>query len=94
VLDESNMYVRDTSRLVVEARDMGINSLQAMDEQRQDLFAVRNDIQDTDSAVTSARKILTRMAKQALVNKIFLWAVVFLLLLADILFLYYGFIKS
>ena len=94
VLQESNMYARDATRQLIEARDGGINTLQALEEQRNDLMTARTDVRDTESVMQSSRIILMRMAKQALVNKLFLWGVVVLLLIANILFLYYGYIKN
>jgi t-SNARE complex subunit (syntaxin) len=93
-LEQSNVYVRDTARLVVEARDVGVNTLGAMDEQREQLITAQRDIQDADGAMNSARQVLTRMAKRALVNKIFLWVVVLVLVLINVMFFYYAFLQK
>jgi len=94
VLNESNGYVRDTARLMGESRNVGVNTLQAMSEHHEELLTARGDVRDAEDAMQTSRQILTRMAKQALVNKVFLWLIILLLIVVNVCFLYFGFIKN
>jgi hypothetical protein len=94
ILEESNQSIRQTQSLLVESRDVGVNTLDNLYEQRENLLQAADDVSESKYTTAKARIMLKRMATRALYNRIFLICVIFALLLANGLFLYFGFIKK
>jgi len=93
-LNQSDAYIANSTRLMSESHTVGVATLGVMDEQGHEILQVAANVDETRSSTTQARQILRRMATTALYNKVFLWLVIVSLFLADVLFLYYGFLKS
>ena len=93
VLNESSAHIASAMRSMVEARDTGEATLLEMHRQGEDLLGLHDTVRDTNSTSDRARRVLQRMARNALYNRVFLWSVILALFLGDVLFLYYGFLK-
>jgi len=93
LLAQGSASIADTSRLMIEARDQGVETLGAVQRQGEDLQAVAGTVSDTNATTKQARAAIRRMALNALYNRVFLWLVVVALFVADVAFLYYGFLK-
>jgi hypothetical protein len=94
LLNQSNTYIADSTRLMNESRNMGNDTLSALQDQERQLLDVHDNVSETQNTTKKARHVLRRMATRALYNRVFLWSVIVVLFIADVLFLYFGFLKK
>ena len=94
VLGQTDQLVQDIESNVRNSHTIGVNTINTMHMQGQDLDRVRRNVTDTGVTAKNAATVLRRMAERAFYNRVFLWFVIFCFFLADVLFLYFGFIKN
>jgi hypothetical protein len=93
-LQESDRVIDDIERNVGTSVRIGVDTQQAMDGQGETLLQVGSNVTETGASAKAAARVLKKMAERAFYNRLFLWFLIMLLLIANILFLYYGFVKK
>lgn len=93
-LQESDRVIDDIERNVGTSVRIGVNTQQAMEEQGETLHEIHSNVTETGASAKAAARVLKKMAERAFYNRLFLWCLIAMLILANGLFLYYGFIKK
>jgi hypothetical protein len=89
-LEETNLLLKDSKRLVEESSELGISTMVRIDEQTEILLSTKETVEDTHSMTQSAGKILKQMTKRFCANKCLLFIVISILVISNIglIFLY------
>ena len=93
-LQESDRVIDDIERNVGTSVRVGVNTQQALEEQGETLHEIHSNVTETGASAKAAARVLKKMAERAFYNRLFLWFLIAVLVLANGLFLYYGFIKK
>ena len=94
LLDESTTLIQDIDRTIAKTHQISNHTLQSVEEQQLDLNAIRSNVNKTGYSARNAGTILRRMAERAFYNRVFLWVIIAALFIANILFLWFGYIKK
>lgn len=79
--------------MVAETEQIGISVLDTLAQQRESLLASHDKVRETRELTTDARRVLQRMTRRILTNRIVLYTVIVALALAICLVIYYDFIR-
>ena len=79
-LQRSTNLLADAQRTVNETEQIGLATVDNMHGQREQLINARATVQDTNTITGEAAKTLNNMARRAAHNRMFLWAIIILLL--------------
>jgi hypothetical protein len=93
-LSASDRLIDDIERNVGQSVRLGEGTQVAMEEQGQDLLHVRTEVSRTGQNARAAAGVLRKMAERAFYNRLFLWFIILMLVTANTLFIYFGFIKK
>jgi len=93
-LSESNRVIDDIEQGLGQALQTGRSNLGTLHVQGQELETALGNVQQGNITAKNAGVVLRRMAQKAFYNRIFLWSIIVLFFLIDVLFLYYGFLKK
>ena len=63
-----------------ETEEVGLATVDSMHGQREQLINARGTVQETNAITQDAAKTLNNMARRAAHNRMFLWAIIILLL--------------
>mmetsp|Transcript_20151 Transcript_20151/g.47371 ORF Transcript_20151/g.47371 Transcript_20151/m.47371 type:complete len:245 (+) Transcript_20151:42-776(+) len=82
-MQESEDLLRETQALCAESEQIGAGTLETMGRQREQIERSGNMIQQSLENTEQARQIMKEMASRALRNKMFLYSVIAVLILAN-----------
>ena len=88
----SSMHLEESRRLVSETEAIGINVLDNLAEQRESLLHARDKVKETNEYTNDARKILKRMTRRMLTNRIVLWLIIGVLGVSICMVFYHNFL--
>jgi hypothetical protein len=89
-LEETDLLLKDSKRLLEESSELGISTMVRIDEQTEILLSTKETVEDTHAMTQSAGKILKQMTQRFCANKCLLFLIIFILIIANIglIFLY------
>jgi len=82
-MQDSEHLLRETQALCAESEQIGSSTLETMGRQREQIERSSNLIQQSLENTEQARRIMKEMARRAFRNKLFLYCVIVLLLIAN-----------
>ncbi|XP_047960259.1 vesicle transport v-SNARE 12-like [Salvia hispanica] len=88
-LDQSTDRLRETRRTALETEDIGVSILEDLQLQRETLLHSHNKLYEVDSAIDRSKKVLTSMSRRLSRNKWIVGSIIFALILAIIIVLYF-----
>ncbi|KAL1551091.1 Vesicle transport v-SNARE 12 [Salvia divinorum] len=88
-LDQSTDRLRETRRTALETEDIGVSILEDLQLQRETLLHSHNKLYEVDSAIDRSKKVLTSMSRRLSRNKWITGSIIFALILAIIIVLYF-----
>ncbi|KAF1334087.1 Vesicle transport v-snare 13, partial [Globisporangium splendens] len=98
ITDNTNRLLRQrlesSQRIVAETEEIGISVLDTLAQQRESLLSAHEKVRETREVTGDARRILQRMTRRILTNRIVLYTVIALLLIAICFVIYHDFIKA
>ncbi|TMW65876.1 hypothetical protein Poli38472_003641 [Pythium oligandrum] len=92
-LNKSTKSLEGSQRLIAETEQIGISVLDNLSSQRESLLSAHEKVRETREATSEARRILQRMARRIITNKIVLYSVIALLVISICVVIYHDFIK-
>uniref|UniRef100_K3WZD4 Vesicle transport v-SNARE N-terminal domain-containing protein n=1 Tax=Globisporangium ultimum (strain ATCC 200006 / CBS 805.95 / DAOM BR144) TaxID=431595 RepID=K3WZD4_GLOUD len=90
----SSQRLESSQRIVAETEEIGISVLDTLAQQRESLLSAHEKVRETREVTGDARRILQRMTRRILTNRIVLYTVIALLLIAICFVIYHDFIKA
>ncbi|KAJ3671179.1 hypothetical protein LUZ60_008605 [Juncus effusus] len=90
-LGKSTDRVREGRRTMLETEELGVSILQDLHQQRQSLLHGHNTLNDVDDNVGKSKRILAAMSKRMDKNKYIIGGIIFALILAILIILYFKF---
>jgi len=88
-LNHSSERIKESRRTILETEELGVSILQDLHQQRQSLLHANNTLHGVDDNIGKSRKILTAMSKRMDKNKWIIGGIIFVLVLAILLILYF-----
>ncbi len=82
-MQDSEHLLRETQALCAESEQIGSSTLETMGRQREQIERSSNLIQQSLENTEQARRIMKEMARRAFRNKVFLYCIIVLLLIAN-----------
>ena len=82
-IQDSEYLLRETQSLCAESEQIGLSTLETMGRQREQIERSSNFIRQSLENTEQARKIMKEMANRAFRNKLFLYCLIALLLIAN-----------
>lgn len=82
-IQDSEHLLRETQALCAESEEIGSSTLETMGRQREQIERSSNFIRQSLENTEQARKIMKEMANRAFRNKLFLYSIIVLLLIAN-----------
>ena len=92
-LKESDRLLDDAKRVANETRNLAEATMENVDDQTETLLRAKNTVDETHTMTREAGKLLTSMGRRSFTNKIFLGIIVFVLLTANVLLIYFNWHK-
>mmetsp|Transcript_17779 Transcript_17779/g.33055 ORF Transcript_17779/g.33055 Transcript_17779/m.33055 type:complete len:173 (-) Transcript_17779:359-877(-) len=83
LIRDSESLLMESQALCAESEQMGASTLQTMGMQREQLINASSDLEGTRNATEQARRVLRDMRSRTVRNKIFLYSVIVVLILAN-----------
>eukprot|EP00566_Odontella_aurita_P021486 CAMPEP_0113542778 /NCGR_PEP_ID=MMETSP0015_2-20120614/9799_1 /TAXON_ID=2838 /ORGANISM="Odontella" /LENGTH=225 /DNA_ID=CAMNT_0000442879 /DNA_START=75 /DNA_END=752 /DNA_ORIENTATION=+ /assembly_acc=CAM_ASM_000160 len=83
LIRDSESLLMESQALCAESEQMGASTLQTMGLQREQLINASSHLEGTRNATEQARRVLRDMRRRTLRNKIFLYSVIVILILAN-----------
>lgn len=93
-MQDSEHLLRETQALCAESEQIGSSTLETMGRQREQIERSSNLIQQSLENTEQARMIMKEMARRAFRNKIFLYCIILLLLIANAMAIHHLWTKS
>lgn len=93
LLYDSNVMIRESQTLCHESEQVANNTLETMNRQRTQLQNANENLNETLEATDQAGELMKEMSRKTLKNKIFLYAIIVLLAIADLYALFRIFTK-
>jgi len=90
-MKHSSKTLRDAERLTYEMNDLADNTLGELEKQRQTIRGISDTVRQTDEELSHVQRILRKMHREMLKNKLMLSGIIALLLIMIIGILYYKF---
>ncbi|KAK8692965.1 hypothetical protein V6N13_070566 [Hibiscus sabdariffa] len=88
-LNQSTDRIKEGRRTMLETEELGVSILQDLHQQRQSLLHAHSTLHDVDDNIGRSKKILTTMSRRMNRNKMILWSVTGVLVLAILIILYF-----
>ncbi|GBG76716.1 hypothetical protein CBR_g22935 [Chara braunii] len=88
-LTQSSDRIRDGKRQLLEAEELGVSILQDLHGQRKTLENAKYRLHEVDDNIGRSRQILNSMARRMNRNKVAMFAIIGILLLAIVLIIYF-----
>mmetsp|Transcript_20070 Transcript_20070/g.26295 ORF Transcript_20070/g.26295 Transcript_20070/m.26295 type:complete len:251 (+) Transcript_20070:44-796(+) len=85
LIQSSEDLLRESQALCVDSELVGNSTLEQMTRQREQLQISMGNANDTRGMVMEARRIMTNMGRKALKNKLFLYFVIFILIVMNVM---------
>eukprot|EP00695_Tsukubamonas_globosa_P002665 TRINITY_DN3854_c0_g1_i1.p1 TRINITY_DN3854_c0_g1~~TRINITY_DN3854_c0_g1_i1.p1 ORF type:complete len:162 (+),score=58.15 TRINITY_DN3854_c0_g1_i1:58-486(+) len=86
-------HVKQSRRIAAEIEETGAGILVNLDDQRSKLKGIREKVDETDSSISRARRLLTNMTYRAYQNKAFMYCIIVVLVVLIILIIYFKFFR-
>ncbi|KAG0495192.1 hypothetical protein HPP92_006186 [Vanilla planifolia] len=88
-LNQSSERIKESRRTMLETEDLGVSILQDLHQQRQSLLHAHNTLHGADDNIGKSKKVLTSMSRRMDRNKWIIGGLIFALVLAILLVLYF-----
>lgn len=88
-LNHSSERIKESRRTMLETEDLGVSILQDLHQQRQSLLHAHNALHGVDDNIGKSKKVLTAMSRRMDKNKWIIGGIIFCLVLAILLILYF-----
>ncbi|XP_020599428.1 vesicle transport v-SNARE 11-like [Phalaenopsis equestris] len=88
-LNHSSERIKESRRTMLETEELGVSILQDLHQQRQSLLHAHNALHGVDDNIGKSKKVLTAMSRRMDKNKWIIGAIIFSLVLAILLILYF-----
>ncbi|KAG0450162.1 hypothetical protein HPP92_026891 [Vanilla planifolia] len=88
-LNQSSERIKESRRTMLETEDLGVSILQDLHQQRQSLLHAHNTLHGVDDNIGKSKKVLTSMSRRMDRNKWIIGGLIFALVLAILLVLYF-----
>jgi len=92
-LNDTTSLLHSTQLLCSETEAVGSSVLTTMGAQREQLENANANVQETRGVTNQARVLLRRMGRRAVMNKLCLYFVIVVLIVANCLVIYYQYLK-
>ncbi|KAH0452508.1 hypothetical protein KFK09_024268 [Dendrobium nobile] len=88
-LNNSSERIKESRRTMLETEDLGVSILQDLHQQRQSLLHAHTALHGVDDNIGKSKKVLTAMSRRMDKNKWIIGGIIFALVLAILLILYF-----
>ncbi|GMI67386.1 vesicle transport V-snare 13 [Hibiscus trionum] len=88
-LNQSTERIKESKRTVLETEELGVSILQDLHQQRQSLLHAHSTLHEADDNISRSKRLLTTMSRRMNRNKIIIWSVIGVLVIAILLVLYF-----
>lgn len=88
-LDETDALLQNSRRLVEESHELGTATMVRIDEQTEILMRTKETVDQTHGMTKSAGRILKTMTQRYCLNKCFLYTIILVLVVANVLCIYF-----
>lgn len=91
-LETASDNLNEAHRLAEQSNEIGVNTLNDLRRQREQLINAQTGMNDIEEKTTGARRILGAMRRKVIGNKLILGFIIFILLIADFLIVFFRWI--
>jgi vesicle transport through interaction with t-SNAREs protein 1 len=88
-LDQTGDRIREGKRTLLDTEELGVSILQDLHRQRDVISSARETIHGADDTLSKSRKILSNMGRRILQNKLLMYGIIGMLVLAIALVAYF-----
>ncbi len=85
--------LRETNRTLISTIETGQTALLTLDDQKSQMIRVRDNLDETDSVLGRAGKVLKTMARRAIANRVLMIGIILVLLTTIFLIVYFRWLK-
>ncbi|KAE8727085.1 Vesicle transport v-SNARE 12 [Hibiscus syriacus] len=88
-LNQSTERIKESRKTMLETEELGVSILQDLHQQRQSLLNAHTTLHEVDDNISKSKKLLTSISRRMNRNKMIMWGVTGVLVLAILLILYF-----